>query len=109
MNHFRKHLCNWFVVFVAFSVPGVTHADVITEWNETALACTTAAKQPGFAAPRSMAMVHTAMFDAVNSIEGGYAPYKVKEPASPGSSSEAAAAAAAHAVLINLFPSQNTD
>jgi len=87
----------------------VAAADVVTEWNEKALACATTAKQLPFAAARTMAMVHTAMFDAVNSIEGRYAPYKVKESAPPGSSPEAAAVAAAHAVLLNLFPDQKTD
>jgi hypothetical protein len=55
-----------------------------------------------------MAMVHTAMFDAVNSIDGRYTPYKVKVPAPPGSSPQAAAVAAAHTVLLNLFPEQKS-
>jgi len=53
-------------------------------------------------------MVHVAMFDAINSIEGGYTPYKFKVPASPGSSAEAAGVAAAHAVLGKLFPDQKS-
>jgi hypothetical protein len=52
-------------------------------------------------------MVHAAVFDAVNSIEHGYAPYKFDVPAASGSSTEAAAIAAAHAVLLKLFPDQN--
>jgi len=38
-----------------------------------------------------MAMVHTAMFDAVNSIERRYALYRVKEVAPAGSLPEARA------------------
>jgi hypothetical protein len=53
-----------------------------------------------------MAMVHVAMYDAVNSIEHGYAPYKFDVAAAPDSSSEAAAIAAAHAVLVKLYPEQ---
>jgi hypothetical protein len=53
-----------------------------------------------------MSKIHTAMFDAVNSIENRYTPYKVKVSAPQGSSSEAACVAAAHATLVNLFPDQ---
>ncbi|HTD21414.1 MAG TPA: vanadium-dependent haloperoxidase [Terriglobales bacterium] len=109
MNHFRKYFCNWLIAFAVLAAPAVAAADVVTEWNEKALACATTAKQLPFAGARTMAMVHTAMFDAVNSIEGRYTPYKVKESAPPGSSPEAAAIAAAHAVLLNLFPDQKTD
>jgi hypothetical protein len=99
-------LTRWFVLVAVLVSPVVAAADVVTEWNERALACTTAAKQPPFTATRTMAMVHTAMFDAVNSIEQRYAPYRVKEVAPAGSSSEAAGVAAAHAVLTKLFPDQ---
>lgn len=83
-----------------------TAADVVTDWNEKALAAADQAKQLPFVMTRTMAMVHTAMFDAVNSIELRYAPYKFKESVPPGASSEAAADAAAHAVLLKLFPDQ---
>jgi PAP2 superfamily len=109
MNHFRKYLCNWLIAFTVLASAALAAADVVTEWNEKALACATTAKQLPFAAARTMAMVHTAMFDAINSIEDRYTPYKVKELAPPGSSPEAAAIAAAHAVLLNLFPDQKTD
>jgi hypothetical protein len=55
-------------------------------------------------------MVHLAIYDAVNAIEGapfeGYASVpSVDRPASE----EAAAATAAHDVLVALFPAQATD
>jgi hypothetical protein len=59
-----------------------------------------------FAGTRVMAIMHTAMFDAINSIEGHYTPYKFQVSAPAGSSSEAAGAAAAHATLVELFPEQ---
>src|SRR6202035_3160826 len=49
-----------------------------------------------------MGMVHTAMFDAVNSIERHYQPYLVQLTADPATSKEAAAAAAAAAVLATI-------
>ena len=56
-----------------------------------------------------MAILHTAIFDAVNSIEPRYKPYKVRVAATPDTSKEAAAAAAAAAVLIKLFPDAAAD
>ena len=99
-------LGRWFLFLAVLVSPVMAAADVVSEWNERALACTTTAKQPPFTAARTMAMVHTAMFDAVNSIERGYAPYRVKGVAPAGGSPEAAGVAAAHAVLIKIFPDQ---
>jgi hypothetical protein len=58
---------------------------------------------------RAMAIVHTAIFDAMNAIAGGYQGYTGLRPASPGSSMEAAIALAAHDTLAALFPSQKDD
>ena len=99
----------WFLTFAILFVPACAMADAVTEWNEKALAAATQAKQLPFVSTRTMALVHTAMFDAVNSIEGRCAPYKFKVSAPAGSSSEAAVVAAAHAVLLSLFPEQKAD
>jgi hypothetical protein len=77
-------------------------AAVITEWNHIAEGVIPASA--GVALPRTYAMMHIAMFDAVNSIEGGYSPYRVRMPAWQGASAEAAAAQAAHDVLTALLP-----
>src|SRR5215469_9374705 len=86
--------------------PFMSAADVVTEWNQKAGACLLEAKVYPFAGTRVMAIVHTAMFDAINSIEGQYTPYKFKVSAPAGSSPEAAGNAAAHATLVALFPEQ---
>jgi len=86
--------------------PFMSAADVVTEWNQKAGACLLEAKIYPFAGTRVMAIVHTAMFDAINSIEGRYTPYKFKVSAPPGSSADAAGVAAAHAALVQLFPEQ---
>jgi hypothetical protein len=75
---------------------------VVTQWNTIAEGVIPASA--GVTLPRSYAMMHIAMFDAVNSIEGGYSPYRVRVPASRYASSEAAAAQAAHDVLSALLP-----
>ena len=93
------------LVFATF-FPAAGFGDVVSEWNQQANACVLEAKTLPFAGTRVMAIVHTSMFDAINSIEGHYTPYKFKVSAPPGSSAEAAGAAAAHATLLALFPEQ---
>ena len=51
-------------------------------------------------------MVHLAMFEALNSIEPRYTPYRARLSADPDASREAAAASAAHAVLVRVYPEQ---
>src|SRR5215470_15452637 len=52
-------------------------ADVIADWDEKGVALVTPRLSPP-ATERAMAMVHVAMFDAVNSIERRYRPYLVQ-------------------------------
>ena len=59
-------------------------------------------------ASRAMAIVHIAIFDAVNAIMGGYQSYTGLEPAPWSTSLAAAVAQAAHDTLVVLFPSQKT-
>ena len=77
-------------------------ADVIIEWNQALLANVPASV--ALFTFRQHAMMHIAMFDAVNSIQPRYHPYHVRVPASSGASAEAAAAQAAHDVLVHLLP-----
>jgi hypothetical protein len=78
-------------------------ANVITDWNENAVAFVTPRMVPG-AGQRVVAIMQIAMFDAVNSIERRYRPYLVQLPAAPTTSKEAAATAAAGTVLASLIP-----
>ena len=86
-------------------------ADEVLEWN--AHAAKAIVSVGGQVPPRALirlAMVHLAIYDAVNAIEGapfeGYASVPaVNRPASE----EAAAATAAHDVLVALFPAQAAD
>ena len=80
-------------------------ADVITEWNATTLAAVAAGARRGPSGLFDVALVHAAMYDAVNAFEGRFEPYCGAIPDATGSPS-AAAAKAAHSVLIALFPAQ---
>jgi hypothetical protein len=53
-----------------------------------------------------MALVHSAVFDAVNAIERQHRPYRATGNPPPDASADAAAGGAAHAVLVRLFPDQ---
>jgi hypothetical protein len=55
-----------------------------------------------------LAMVHGAVYDAVNAIDGGYEPYLGAPQAEDTYSQDAAAAAAAYRVLLSLLPDRET-
>jgi hypothetical protein len=57
-----------------------------------------------------MAMVHGAIYDAVNAIAGGYQPYLgAPAMADPSDSEDSAAAAAGYGVLLTLVPAERAD
>ena len=79
----------------------------VVQWNQTLLVIVrTPGTQPATIHPtRSFAIMHDAIYDAVNAIDGTHQPYLVRLGASHFASQEAAAAAAAHEVLVKLYPS----
>lgn len=78
-------------------------ANVITDWDERAVGLVQTKMTPPFGY-RVMAIMHLAMFEAVNSIEPRYKPYKAAIATSPDASKEAAATTAAATVLSKLVP-----
>ena len=81
-------------------------ADMVLEWNAAAVEATRVAKLSPPVQTRALAMVQGAVFDAVNGIERGFAPYLVDQHTARWASAEAAAATAAHDVLVGLLPTQ---
>ena len=81
---------------------GAPAASVILEWNQ--ILQDTIPKPVGVLSPRYYAMMHIAMFDAVNTVHRDFEPYRVRRRDAAGSA-EAAAAQAAHDVLAALNPS----
>ncbi len=84
--------------------------DVILQWNRV-LAQTIQipnAQPPTIMPLRSFAMMHLAMFDAVNSIDRTYTPYLTDVGGKPYASVRAAAAQAAYDVLVGLYPDQQS-
>ena len=90
------------------TAPPATSPDQVIQWNRILLGILrTPGAQPATVHPtRSMAILHAAVYDAVNAIAKTNAPYLVDLGAPRHASEPAAAAAAAHAVLVRLYPAQ---
>ncbi len=104
----RLSLAIWISGALALSATAA-RGDVIMDWNAKADAL--AAEKQLLNAPnaRGQAMLHIAMFEAVNAIDRRYAPYKLNLTAEKATSREAAAAAAAYDVLLALHPDKKAD
>ena len=90
--------------------------NMVLVWNENAV---NVIGQPGTNTPPGLgqgpplaalhvAMVHGAIYDAVNAIDGGHAPYLPGITAAPDASQAAAVAQAGHDVLFGITPATNT-
>ncbi len=90
----------------ALSTP--VRADVVTDWNVTAVNTVAAAGAAARVPNRILTMTHLAMHDALNAIDRHYKPYAFDAVAPYGASPEAAVAAAAYGVLIVEIPNQKT-
>ena len=88
--------------------PSLPGENVVFQWNRVLQdTIKTPGQQPAtIFAVRSFAMMHAAMFDAANSIDGTYEPYLTEVPGSQRASQEAAVAKAARDVLVGLFPTR---
>ncbi len=100
--------------------PAVDTAAMVQHWNEVAIDATGLDHTP--VAPgenrvfgeqigpgrssRAMAIIHLAVFDAINAIEHKYNSYTGLGSAPAGTSMKAAIAQAAHDTLVALYPSQ---
>src|SRR5437762_3850108 len=83
----------------------------VVQWNRTLVVVVrTPGAQPSTIHPtRSFAMMHAAIYDAVNSIDRRHTAYAVLlDRVSRHASKEAATASAAHDVLAALYPSQHS-
>jgi PAP2 superfamily len=95
-------------VAMLFVIPAGARADVISEWNLKAESIAVKKRMPPPPNARAMAILHVAMFEAVNAAERRYAGYGLNLPAERGISKEAAAAQAAYAVLVAIHPDEQS-
>jgi PAP2 superfamily len=90
--------------------------DAVLHWNAVLLQACANDFDPAVVSPpdqkgpgrtaRAFAIVHAAIFDAVNSIDRSYTPYLALVKASRGASIKASVAQAAHDTLVALYPHQ---
>lgn len=78
--------------------------DVILQWNDVTLEAIKAERTPPPMATRTLAMVHTAMYDSVNAVHQTHKPFLYRKTARAGTSPAAAAAIAAHSTLLSIYP-----
>src|SRR5437016_3131564 len=95
------------LAFALLTIPA--QADVVMDWNAKADAIGIEKQTINSANARGQAMLHVAVFEAVNAIDKRYTPYRLNLTADRGTSREAAAASAAHDVLVALYPDQKAD
>lgn len=88
---------------------GAAVDDQVLVWNNVAYAELIGGKaQPPPVAMLHLAMVHGAVYDAVNAITGSHQAYLVSPAAEATDSKDAAAATAAYLVLLHLLPDRAT-
>jgi hypothetical protein len=82
----------------------------VIDWNRVLLSIVnTPGAQPANIQPtRNFAILHAAIYDAVNAIDHTHEPYLISVRAPRDASETAAADAAAHTALVGLYPAQQT-
>src|SRR5437867_2099483 len=88
---------------VSSASPILTVEDPVVHWNRILIGIvrTPGAQPPTVHPTRAFAMLHAALYDAVNAIDRTHATYLIRLRSAPrGASQQAAAAAAAHGVLV---------
>lgn len=104
-----KKIFRWGLAANVLAIALLTNAqaaDPIAAWNQISETAVKTAGHPPPVAALDFAIVHLAIYDAVESIERRYEPYYTLVPGATGSPS-AAAAKAGHDVLVGLFPAQS--
>ena len=100
-------LCVTATALIALSASASARADAVTDWNINAVTALVAtAGQGPTVSTVHLAMVHGAVYDAVNSIDERYEPYLVEVRARDWYSKDAAAATAAYRVLLGIVHAQ---
>jgi hypothetical protein len=82
----------------------------VIDWNQTLLSIVnTPGAQPANIQPtRNFAIVHAAIYDAVDATDHTHEPYLIDVRAPRSASATAAADAAAHTALVGLYPTQQS-
>jgi hypothetical protein len=105
----RKKALGVLAVCGFFSLAAPARADVVTDWNELAFRASLVAGASAQNAGRVAAMVHTAVFDALNGIDRRYTPIHIAPPDSClGASRPTAVVQAAYEILSKAYGASAT-
>jgi hypothetical protein len=104
MAYFRLLAVLFLVTTLISLAPFSAKADAVTEWNARACEIVGAPNIDGPSGNRILAIMHTAIYEAVNAITGKYPPGELRLNATRGASVDAAVAGASRAVLVKLVP-----
>lgn len=102
MNPITK-LLTW--VAAAGLTAGSLRANTVLDWNALMMQAIRVSNTAPTLSTRNLAILHLAIYDAVNAIHGGYQPYRLQPPAPADASDLAAVAAAGREVMNALYPS----
>jgi hypothetical protein len=106
-----RRLACVYVTALILGCGGVAHAqspETILEWNRILLVTlsTPGATSPTVFFTRGPALMHVAIYDALNSFDQVYTPYFDRVSVPSGASRDAAVAQAAHDTLVAMYPTQ---
>jgi len=108
MNHNRKLSIATFFAVILLAVSGAM-ADAVTEWNARACEIVGGPNIDTPSGNRILAIMHTAIYEAVNGITGKYPAGELRLNATRAASVDAAVAGASRAVLVKLVPAKSLD
>ena len=103
----KKNLLLNTIVLAVFGAAFTVQADIVTDWNTSALNAIRVGHTPPPKASRQLAILHASIFDALNGVNDDAHHYLVKplkKKDAAATSAEAAATAAAHKIMLQLYP-----
>ena len=109
MRHRRNRTAIVLVALSLLAFVPTARADAVAEWNVRACDLVASANLDTPTANRILAIMHTAIYEAVNGITKKYPAGDVKLNASRGASVDAAIATASRAVLVKFIPAKAID
>ena len=91
------------IAAAVFFFSAISRGDVVLDWNALMIDAIRVDNSGPTLSSRNLAILHTAIYDAVNSILRTHQPYQFQLAAPVGASAEAAAVGAAYKVVRTLY------
>ncbi|MBI2926700.1 MAG: phosphatase PAP2 family protein [Verrucomicrobia bacterium] len=101
MKAYHGRLALW---LLASPAAFAAESNVVLDWNALMLDAIRVDDTGPTLSSRNLAILHVAIYDAVNSVERTHQPYRLQLDAPPGTSTGASALAAGYEVTLGLYP-----